>query len=107
MQHEEQGRDEEPEPDEQQPRVVVALRGPVDDEREAHVHPRDEGHQPEVRRVVLDEQVGGGHREQQPQPEQRQRQVEQPHHQPDRDASRRHATPSWQNTRTHVSVAPP
>ena len=54
MQHEEQGRDEEPEPDEQQPRVVVAQRGPVDDEREAYVHPRDEGHQPEMPRVVLD-----------------------------------------------------
>ena len=70
VQHEEQGRGEEPEPDEQQPRVVVPLGRAVDDQREADVHPRDERDQPEVRRVVLDEDVRDGHGEQQPQPEQ-------------------------------------
>ena len=53
VQHEEQGRGEEPEPDEQQPRVVVPLGRAVDDQREADVHRRDERDQPEVRRVVL------------------------------------------------------
>jgi hypothetical protein len=69
--------------DEEDARVVVAVRGTRDEEADQRGDHRGGEHQTEVRLVLLPAQVGAGLLDQQPEPERGQREVEHPHRGPE------------------------
>ena len=104
VQPEEPRGDQERHRDEEQPRVFVPARLERGlDGQHAGDH-RGDQHEPEVRRLVLPHEgvVDGGIVDEQPEPEQRQRDVDQPH-----ERTRREPTePTWETTQAQPRGSP-
>ena len=95
VQPEEPGGDEERHRDEEEPRVFVAARFERGLDRERGADHRGDEHEPEVRRLVLPHEVVVDLRilDEQPEPEQRQRDVHEPHERARGDRPSRHGEP--------------